>query len=80
MPVSEEKIPAIAYWYSLIGNLIGWIWLLSIPVTLWALYQALFGDGPWRWVVLSIMVGGVAKGVTRTFLAASDRAIDRANT
>ena len=45
----------------------GWIWMLSIPATLWFLISGIFLEGSWSHLIYSFVVGAFAKGSLRSF-------------
>ena len=49
------------------GGAIGYIWILSIPASIWFFVSALFFNGSWWEFGYSFLVGGVAKSLTRSF-------------
>jgi len=48
----------------------GWVWILSIIASIWFVVSALFMDGSWWEVGYSVLVGGLCKGWTRSFMEA----------
>ncbi len=64
--------------YLLIGALFGWIWMASIPVSLGLFIYAAFFDGPWRWLIIALVVGALSKWLLRGFRDNAQRvAIER---
>lgn len=59
----------------LLGALFGWVWLLSIPFSLWFFAAAAFGAGSWKRLFASLAVGFVAKSMLRGFEAHKRRII-----
>ena len=57
-----------ATYYRVTGGAIGWVWMLSIPASIWFLISAIFLDGSWMQFGYSFLVGGVAKGLSRAFM------------
>ncbi len=59
--------------YRISGAVFGWIWLLSIPVTLGLIVYAVAFGGAWKYVLLSILIGGIGKWFLRGFNDHSER-------
>lgn len=60
-----QKEARTAIYYQAVGGAIGWVWLLSIPASLWFLFSAIFMGGSWWELAYSFLLGGVAKGFLR---------------
>lgn len=65
-----------ATYYRVTGGAIGWVWMLSIPASIWFLISAIFLDGSWMQFGYSFLVGGVAKGLCRAFMQ-SEKELDQ---
>ena len=65
-----------ATYYHVTGGAIGWVWMLSIPASIWFLISAIFLDGSWMQFGYSFLVGGVAKGLSRAFMQ-SEKELDQ---
>ena len=65
-----------ATYYRVTGGAIGWVWMLSIPASIWFLISAIFLDGSWMQFGYSFLVGGVAKGLSRAFMQ-SEKEMDQ---
>jgi len=52
---------------ALLGATFGWIWILSIPVSIWTFGTAIFSGEPWSRFFWSISIGFVAKNMLRGF-------------
>jgi len=65
-----------ATYYRVTGGAIGWVWMLSIPASIWFLISAIFLDGSWMQFGYSFLVGGVAKGLSRAFMQ-SEKELDQ---
>jgi hypothetical protein len=50
-----------------IGSGFGWIWLASIPASIYFIVTAIFFDGTWGQFFYSIISGTIAKGYLRNF-------------
>lgn len=50
-----------------IGSGFGWVWLASIPVSIYFIVTAIFFDGTWGQFFYSIIIGTIAKGYLRNF-------------
>lgn len=59
--------------YRVVGALFGWVWLFSIPVTLGLIGYALFFGGAWKYVLFSMILGGIGKWLLRGFNDHSER-------
>jgi hypothetical protein len=53
--------------YLLLGSLFGWIWLLSIPLSIGLFFSALFWNVEWSWFFYSLIAGAVSKFLLRGF-------------
>ena len=53
--------------YLLIGSFFGWIWLLSIPLTVGLFLYSLIWNGDWSWFFYSLVVGAMSKFFLRGF-------------
>jgi len=62
-----KKEARMGVYYEGVGGAIGWVWMLSIPVTIWFLVSAIFLEGSWWEFVYAFVVGGFAKGTLRGF-------------
>lgn len=56
------------YTYALLSGLVGWIWVLSIPVTIGLIIYAMAFGGSWMWALYAFIVGAVAKWAMRGFV------------
>ena len=52
---------------------VGWIWLLSLPFSLWFLVIALFSNGGWSGLLICCGVGFVSKSLRVGFDARAER-------
>jgi hypothetical protein len=59
--------------YRVVGSIFGWVWLLSIPATIGLLVSATFFGGAWKYVLLSVIIGGLGKWLLRGFIDHSER-------
>lgn len=59
--------------YRLVGAAFGWVWLTSIPITLGLIVYATFFGGAWKYVLFSVISGGVGKWLLRGFNDHSER-------
>ena len=50
-----------------IGSGFGWVWLASIPASIYFIVTAVFFDGTWGQFFYSIILGAIAKGYLRNF-------------
>jgi hypothetical protein len=50
-----------------IGSGFGWVWLASIPASIYFIATAIFFDGTWGQFFYSIIIGTIAKGYLRNF-------------
>jgi hypothetical protein len=57
----------------LLGGISGWIWLASVPCTLWFFFAAAFGDSPWSRFFWALGIGFVGKSLLRGFEAHKNR-------
>ncbi len=53
--------------YEGVGGAMGWVWMLSLPATLWFFISAIFMDGSWSKLIYTFAVGTFAQMVTRQF-------------
>ena len=68
--ITRTANPEVKYatYYRLTGGAIGWVWMLSIPASIWFLISAILFDESWMQFGYSFLVGGVAKGLGRAFM------------
>jgi len=59
--------------YRIVGAVFGWVWLLSIPATIGSIVYAVFFGGAWKYVLFSLIVGGLGKWLLRGFNVHSER-------
>lgn len=59
--------------YRIVASIFGWVWLLSIPATLCLIVFAIFFGGPWKYVLFSMVIGGLGKWLLRGFNDHSER-------
>ena len=71
-----KKEKRFEFYYELLGNGFGWVWLVSIPTSIWFLIFALFMDGSWWKFFYSLVLGGLCKGWTRSFMQAERELIE----
>jgi hypothetical protein len=57
----------MAVFLKTIGSGFGWIWLASIPASIYFIVTAIFFDGSWGQFFFSIIIGAIAKGYARNF-------------
>ncbi len=62
-----SKPPKGAVTFELLAGLFGWVWLLSIPATLFFLVRAIWFDGGWAAVLITVGIGAVCKWLLRGF-------------
>ena len=74
-----SKPPKSAVIYELLGSLFGWVWLLSIPVTLFFIVRAIWFDGGWAAVLIIVGIGAVCKWLLRGFEENKARVYREAN-
>ena len=51
-----------------IGSGLGWIWMISIPASIYFLIAAIFMDGLWAEFFYAALVGGFFKAVAKEYL------------
>lgn len=59
------------FFFEVLSGLIGWLWIASIVVTPLLILWAIFGNGEWYYPVISMMIGGFSKSLTRKCVTAS---------
>jgi hypothetical protein len=59
--------------YRVVGAVFGWVWLLTIPLTLGLIVYAAFFGGAWKYVLFSMIGGSVGKWLLRGFNDHSER-------
>ena len=60
-------MPKSAMFFELLGGLCGWVWLLSIPAALYFIVWAIWFDGGWVAVLITIGIGAISKWLLRGF-------------
>jgi hypothetical protein len=50
-----------------VGGGTGWVWMLSVPTSIWFLVSAVFMDGSWSRFFYSFLAGAFAKSVSVSF-------------
>jgi len=58
---------------ALLGGIFGWVWLFSIPFSIWYLVSAVFTDAPWSRFFWAAGIGFVSKNMLRGFEANKNR-------
>ena len=53
--------------YAYIGAVFGWVWLLSIAITVGLVIRAVFFDGAWLHALTVFITGGLGKWLLRGF-------------
>jgi hypothetical protein len=65
---SAKKKARYGVYYEMVGGALGYVWLASIPASLWFIISAIFFDGSWWEFGYSFLVGGLCKGWLRGFM------------
>lgn len=55
------------HWFWTAETVFGWIWLLSVPATLWFFSTSLFTDAPWSRFWWSAFIGVIAQWLSGGF-------------
>lgn len=61
--------------YSIMGCVFGWIWMVSIPANLFLFCYAIFGYGSWKYLLFSFIIGSVGKWFGKGFYDSADRIV-----
>lgn len=67
---AAKKEMRYAVYCELLSGGFGWVWIASIVAGIWFAISALFMDGSWWEFGYSLLVGGICKGWTRSFMQA----------
>lgn len=70
--MAKQRSKSISF-LAIAAGISGWIWLASIPFSLWFLTTALFSDAPWSRFLWAFGLGFVGKNLLRGFEANKNR-------
>jgi hypothetical protein len=68
---NNKKVSDMARTMFRIGSGFGWIWMISIPASIYFLIAAIFMDGLWSEFFYASLVGGFFKAVAKEYLRES---------